>query len=380
MSVSDCPSESMVNITACFIPSSVTWCDVGTSCSVSGDTFNPDCAFTGVAEQFLSKLTALSFKCFDMVKTCIPNEDVAPDMECDIIFGKNYNYGNMTDYWGFSAIYNTDAVYALYKSEVSYSPWDFLKPFSPSLWILIFTVLCLFTPFVMAIVEYDEGETVFGNFMKFLPDSIHAHTGMDLLNDDLPTKNTSYVLSVFVSVFAFITISLYATNLTAFVLYKNNSNPPLDIRNGLRIFVEESVHAILPIKTSVPINFIDIPDLHDSENYDYIVAENYLLRNIKTCADLLVPVRGIGVAKYIFIATKFGAENIQTIAEKILAIDFAFDISREFCDNIAEPITLSGIYGLFLIFLVPAVFIAAIVLIRHFFIMKTFNQYIIRSP
>ena len=380
MSVSTCPPGTMVNITACFIPSSVTWCDVGTSCSVSGDTFNPDCAFTGVAEQFLSKLTALSFKCFDMVKTCIPNEDVAPDMECDIIFGKNYNYGNMTDYWGFSAIYNTDAVSALYKSEVSYSPWDFLKPFSPSLWILIFTVLCLFTPFVMAIVEYDEGETIFGNFMKFLPDSIHAHTGMDLLNDDLPTKNTSYVLSVFVSVFAFITISLYATNLTAFVLYKNNSNPPLDIRNGLKIFVEESVHTILPIDTSVPVNFIDIPALHESGYYDYIVAENYVLRNIKTCDDLLVPVRGIGVAKYIFIAAKFGAENIQTIAEKILAIDFAFDISREFCDNIAEPINLSGIYGLFLIFLVPAIIIAGIILIRHFLIQKTVNPYITNSP
>ena len=61
MSVSACPLETMVNIIACFIPSSVTWCDVGTSCSVTGDTFNPDCAFTGVAEQFLSKLTALSF-------------------------------------------------------------------------------------------------------------------------------------------------------------------------------------------------------------------------------------------------------------------------------------------------------------------------------
>lgn len=380
MSVSACLPDSIMNITVCFVPSSVTWCDVGSSCSVTGDTFNPDCAFTGVAEQFLSKLTALSFKCFDMVKTCIPNEEVAPDVGCDIIFGKNYNYGNSSDYWGFSAIYNTDAVSALYKSQVSYNPWDFLKPFSPSLWVLIFTVLCLLTPLVMAIVEYDEGETVIGNFIKFLPDSIHAHTGIDLLNDDLPTKNTSYVLSVFVSIFAFITISLYATNLTAFVLYKNNSDPPLDIRNGLRIFVEESVHAILPIETSVPINFIDIPRLHENGVYDYIVAENYLLRNIKTCADLMVPVRGIGVSKYIYIAAKFGAQNIQTIAEKILAIDFAFDNSREYCDNIAEPINLRGIYGLFLIFIIPAVCISCIIMVRHIFFEKAVNPYITNSP
>jgi hypothetical protein len=375
-----CTYENTVNITACFVPSSVTWCDVGTSCSVSGDEFNSDCAFTGVAEQFLSKLTALSFKCFDMVKTCIQDEDAAPDLGCDIIFGKNYNLGNVSDYWGFSAIYNTDAVSALYKSQVTYNPWDFLKPFSPSLWILIFTVLCLLTPLVMAIVEYDEGETVFGNFIKFLPDSIHAHAGIDLLNNDLPTKNTSYVLSVFVSLFAFITISLYATNLTAFVLYKNNSNPQLDIRNGLKIFVEESVHAILPIDTSVPVNFLDIPALHVTGYFDYIVAENYLLRNIKTCDDLMVPLRGVGVSKYIFIARKFGKENIKIIDEKILAIDFAFDISRELCDNIATPINLNGIYGLFLVVAVPAFIIACMVMIRHFFIKRAGNPYITNSP
>ena len=375
-----CADENTVNITACFVPSSVTWCEVGSSCKISSDTFNSDCAFTGVAEQFLSKLTALSFTCFDMVKMCIPNEDVAPDIGCDIIFGKNYNSGNVSDYWGFSAIYNTDAVSALYKSQVDYNPWDFLKPFSPSLWILIFTVMCLLTPLVMAIVEYDEGETVFGNFIKFIPDSIHAHTGIDLLNDDLPTKNTSYVLSVFVSIFAFITVSLYATNLTAFVLYKNNSNPVLDIRSGLKIFVEESVHAILPIDTSIPVNFLDIPDLHETGNYDYIVAENYLLRSIKTCKDIMVALSGVGVAKFIFVASKFGEENIATITEKILAIDFVFDNSRELCDNIATPIQLSGIYGLFLIFSVPAFVIGCTVIIRHFFVKKTTNPYITNSP
>ena len=94
----------------------------------------------------------------------------------------------------------------------------------------------------------------------------------------------------------------------------------------------------------------------------------------------MVPVRGIGVSKYIYIAAKFGAQNIQTIAEKILAIDFAFDNSREFCDNIAEPINLSGIYGLFLIFIIPAIFISCIVMVRHIFFKKAANPYITNSP
>ena len=376
-----CSLEDAVYITACFIPSSVTWCEVGSSCSLTGDSFNSDCAFTGVADQFLSKLVALTYNCFNLVKTCIPNEEVALDTGCDMIFGKNYNYGNMSDYWGFNTIYNTDTVSALYKSQVSYGPWDFLKPFNPSLWVLILIVLFIFTPLIMAIVEYDEGETVVGNFIKFLPDSIHAHTGIDLLNDDLPTKNTSYVLSVFVSIFSFVTLSLYASNLTAFVLYNNNSNSLIRVSPDMKIFVEESVYSTLPIDNAVSTNFIDIPTLHDSGYFDYIVAENYLLRNIKTCEESLKALAGIGISKYIFIARKFGEENILKIKENIRGIEFVFDYSgRETCDNNTKGVGLQSIYGLFLVFFIPAILIMCTVLIRHFFIKKKANPYITNSP
>ena len=376
-----CPLENVVNITACFVPSSVTWCEVGSSCSLSGDSFNSDCAFTGVSDQFLSKLVALTYTCFNLVKTCIPSEEVAPDADCDIIFGKKYDYGNMTEYWGFNTIYNTDTVSVLYKSKVSYGPWDFLKPFNSNLWILILAVLFILTPLVMAIVEYDEGETVVGNFIRFLPESIHAHTGIDLLNNDLPTKNTSYVLSVFVSIFSFITLSLYASNLTAFVLYSNNENSVSRVSSNMKIFVEESVYSTLPIDHAVPINFIDIPALHDSGSFDYIVAENYLLRNIKACEESMKALAGIGVSKYIFIARKFGEENILKIEENIRGIEYEFDYSgRQLCENNTKGIGLNSIYGLFLMFFVPTILIMCTVLFRHFLIKKKENPYITNSP
>lgn len=376
-----CPTEDALNITACFIPSSVTWCAVNTSCSLTGDSFNSNCVFTGVADQFLTKLVAFTYDCFNLKKSCISNEAEAPVIGCDIIFGKNYNLGNMSDYWGFNAIYNTDTVSALYKSQVSYGPWDFLKPFNPSLWILILSVLFILTPLVMAIVEYDEGETVIGNFIKFLPDSIHAHTGIDLLNDDLPTKNTSYVLSVFVSIFSFVALSLYASNLTAFVLYTNNANPVIRVSPDMKIFVEESVYSTLPIDYAVPTNFSDIPALHDSRSFDYIVAENYLLRNIKTCEESLKALAGIGVSKYIFIARKFGEENILKIKKNIRGIEFVFDYSgRETCENNNKGIGLNSIYGLFLMFFVPTILIMCTVLVRHFFIKRAANPYITNSP
>ncbi len=375
-----CIPADVTNITACFIPSSVTWCELGDSCYVYGDTFNSDCAFTGVSEQVLSKLTASSFKCFEMLKMCIPDEETAIDNGCDIVFGKKYNYGIMSDYWAYSAIYNTDGVSALYTASVKYSPWDFLQPFNLYLWLLILTVLFILTPLVMSIVEYDEGETLLGNYIKFLPDSIHAHTGIDLVNNDLPTKNTSYILSVFVSLFAFITISLYATNLTAFVLYKNNANPFVDIHKGMKVFVEDSVYSILPLDGSVPVYFTDIPALRESGDFDYIVAENYVLRNTKTCDEVMAPLFGVGVAKYMFLARKFGEENINIMAENIRSLDFVYDTSREYCDNIAAPIRMSGIYGLFLIFVTPAVIIAIIVVIRRYITKTTSNQYIANSP
>jgi len=315
-----------------------------------------------------------------MEKRCIQSEDVAPEIGCDLIFGKKYDFGNMPDYWGLSAIYNTDAVSALYKSSVNYNPWDFLQPFSTSLWILIMLVLFLLTPLVMSIVEYDEGETVLGNFVKFLPDSIHAHTGVDVVNNDLPTKNTSYILSVFVSIFSFVTIALYATNLTAFVLYKSATPPTFDIHSGAKIFVESSVHDILPFDTSHPIDFDKIPDLHNSGNFDYIIAENYVLRGVKTCDDSLAPLKGVGVVKHIYAARKFGEENLKNIAESILAIDFQVDPTIEYCDKTSSPIQLSGIYGLFIIFLVPAAIIACVVVIRYMVNRKKGNQYITNSP
>lgn len=367
MSISaTCTSENIANITACYIPSSVIWCDVGSTCALTGNSYNSDCAFTGVADQFLSKLTALSFRCFQMVKSCVPDETAAYEQECDVIFGKSYDYGNMSDYWTFNRIYNTDTVSALYKSGVSYKPWDFLQPFSASLWILILVTMFVLTPIVMSIVEYDTGETVAHNFVKYLPDSVHAHSGIDLLNNDLPTKNTSYVLSIFVSIFAFITISLYASNLTAFVLYNNNVSPLDKIHRGMKVYVEESVYSVLSIDNSIPVHFTEIPDLHDSGEFDFIVAENYLLRNIKTCADSMVPLKGIGLSKYMFIAKKFGEENIKKMTYNIRSIEYSFDASRELCEDIAKPITLGSVYGIFIIFLCPAIIIAIIVLIRYF--------------
>ena len=322
----------------------------------------------------------MTFKCFNVVKTCIPDEEAIQDIGCDILFGKSHNSREVDEYWEYNTIYNTDTVSALYNSNVRYTPWDFLKPFDLQLWILIMIVLFILTPVVMSIVEYDEGETVLGNYVKFLPDSVHAHTGVDLVNNDLPAKNTSYVLSVFVSLFAFITISLYASNLTAFVLYNNNADPLVHISPSVKILVEDSVYSMLHINKAIPVIFNVIPGLHETGQFDYIVAENYLLRNIKKCDETIVPLEGVGVSKYVFIARKFGEENIKKLKENIRGIEYVFDTSRELCDNRATPISLSGIYGLFLIFFIPAFIILIIVLIRRFFIKNKTNQYITNSP
>lgn len=355
-----CAANETIAIKACFVPSSVTWCEVGTSCSLTGDSFQSECGFTGVTDQFLSKLIPMTFKCFNLTKSCIRSGYNARRDGCDIAFGTQIE--EPSNYWMYNGIYNTDAVSVLQRANVGYSPWDFLRPFSIPLWLSILFVMFILTPLVMSFVEYDEGETIVGNFVRFLPDSVHAHTGTDILNNDLPSKNTSYILSVFVGTFAFITISLYASNLTAFVLYKSTAVGKLSTGVGNRIFIESSIYGDIKVRDAIPVLYHSIPTLHKTGVFDYIIAENYLLRNVQKCDDVLIPFKGFGVSKYIYIARKLGETAVNLLRDNTKGLDAVIDDRVIGCGETPRPVTISNMYGVFSLFLVP-VFLITVKLI-----------------
>ena len=377
-----CDTENRLNITACYVPSIDSRCFVGESCDVTERSYNSNCSITGVADQYLTKLVFGTFECFDLVKKCIYDESVAVDTNCDFLFGTNYKNGNLSADWVSAGNYITETVSALYPSDIKYGPWDFLAPFSTKLWILILVTMFVLTPLVMSFVEYDEEETIWENFWKFMPDSIHAHTGVDLVNNDLPTKNTSYILSVFVSIFTFVIIALYASNLTTYVLYKNSGVVPFDgrIRDTGSVYIDESLSYLINDPDAIPISYYDIPELHASGDYGVIVAEDFFLRDIKTCEEEVSPLRGFGKYKYVIVSSKFGDENINKVKKNVKSGAYITRVYKDVCQSVAtNPIKLGGIYGVFIIFFVPAIIISLVVIARHYIFKRSANPYITPS-
>lgn len=378
----ECNLRETNNINACFVPSIDARCTVGDVCTVTESLYNSGCFFTGVSDQFLSKLVGSAFDCFSLTKKCISDEIPPMDNKCDFLMGVSYNKGNLSDKWLPAGIYNTETISALYASDIKYGPWDFLAPFSVNLWVTILCIMFILTPLVMSFVEYDEDETIWENFWKFLPDSIHAHMGVDLVNNDLPTKNTSHVLSVFVSIFSFTILTLYASNLITYVLYKSSGSLQVSdgIIEGSAVFVENSLTHLVNIPNSTSVYYYNIPALHASGKFDVIIAEDFFLRDIKTCEENIIPFHALGSYKYLMVASKLGEDKIKTIQRTMRHMEYITRVYRDTCQTTpVMPIKLSGIYGVYIIFFAPTILITIAVIFRHYMFKKPKNQYVTPS-
>lgn len=342
-----------MNKTVCFIPSADTTCSVGASCSFTENTYNSMCSFNGAADLFLGGLFSVLTKTFNITKKCV---STVADF-CDITFG-------ITDPGPWSLEYHTDTVAAMSQPETRYSPFDFLLPFSWEVWVVIAAVVFITTPLVMAIVEFDDGETIAGNFLRFLPDSIHAHTGADILSNDKPERNTSYVLSVFVAIFSFVVICLYSSNLTAYVLYKDDTHA----RNRY-VVVDENVSFSVHNATPIPLQSLAKLIHSGITKNAIVVGENRWLRRMKTCADRVVPL-DIPVSKWVDFA------NMENVFPEIERFTHRYDTVAknppEHCGEKQLPMTLDGIYGLFLMFSIPAALIITSTCLKYGY--KRFKQ------
>ena len=338
------------NITACFVPNSETICvPEQDECWFTEVSYNSRCSFNGAGDVFLEKLLPTLSRVFNATKRCVWHDEIPG---CDIIFGVS-NPGP------YSLQYHVDTVAAMSQPEITYYPWDFLNPFSWEVWAVLSVVVFILTPLAMAIVEYDPGESLVKNFLKFLPDSIHAHTGADILSNDTPEKNTSYVLSVFVALFSFVVMCLYAANLTAYVLYKDDTH----VRNR-DIVVDDALGVV--IQDAKPMVFYDIVlgILQDGlTKTSVVVGENRILRVLKTCSDVIVPL-DIPVGKWVdFTNVKRMFPDAKRFTEAYDTV--AKPLAGTVCVEDQVAMTLSGIYGLFLAAFVPAGIIVAATCLKY---------------
>jgi hypothetical protein len=118
------------NKTVCFIPSADTACLVGDTCSFTEGTYNSHCSFNGAADLFLEGLLPVLTRAFNITKTCVSSVMGF----CDITFG-------ITDPGPWSLEYHVDTVAAMSRPEISYSPFDFLLPFSWDVWLALSVVV-----------------------------------------------------------------------------------------------------------------------------------------------------------------------------------------------------------------------------------------------
>lgn len=367
----DCTPSILTNLTACFIPSSEAWCNIGNTCSVSNIRYDPMCKFYGYADQYLTHIIPRTFKCFNVIRKCIPSYIDAEKQGCDILYGEPtpLAYTNQSDYWAESVLYDVDTPAILFNPGNSYTPWDFLKPFSWQLWAMIIIVMCILTPLFTAFIEYDTGETIVGNFIKYVPDSIHAHLGIDLISSESMTNNTSYTLAIFINIFAIIILALYSSNLTAFVLYRNYSVSPLlqSYKPSWNIFIDNSISDTF---SKLPNNllYIDsskIPEIIDSSNFDAIIGQRTFLQIYKDCSSELTIIQGPGIYKYVNLATKTGMLNIRRLVAQIQMASVNRQFTSPTCTEKPQSITLSSMYGVFLLFFIPITLLFILTII-HF--------------
>ena len=339
---------STLRVTACFVTNSDTLCVPNETCWFTGETYNTECSFNGAADVFLRRLLPVLSRTFNATKRCVWDANSIDATGCDITFGASQGARSLQ--------YHVDTIAALSRPEISYTPFDFLNPFSWEVWLALAAVVFVTTPLAMAIVEYDPGESIVANFTKFIPDSIHAHAGADILSNDTPEKNTSYVLSVFVAMFSFIVLCLYAANLTAYVLYKDGYHV-----RGRDVIVDRALEINVPGATRM--DFFDIalgmPSLSKSS---VVVGEQRILSALKGCADVIVSL-DIPVGKWVEINVAAWFEDVKRFADSYDIV--ARPLGGTACGADQKPMTLAGIYGLFLVVFVPAGLIMATTLLKY---------------
>lgn len=341
--------DEPLRVTACFVTNSETMCVPNEECWFTEMTYNTNCWFNGAADDFLKKLLPTLSRSFNATKRCVWESGSIDARGCDITFGASPG--------PFSLQYHVDTIAALSQPEISYSPFDFLNPFSWEVWLALAVIVFIATPLAMAIVEYDPGESLVANFKKFVPDSIHAHTGSDILSNDTPDKNTSYVLSVFVALFSFIVLCMYAANLTAYVLYKDDYH----IR-GKDIVVDSALEIDVPGATRMEFFNIVLEVQNGLTKSATVVGEHRILSALKGCADVIVSL-DIPVGKWVEVYVREWFQDVKRFTD-------AYDIVTRplvdtSCSDDQKPMTLAGIYGLFLVVFVPAGLIIATTCMKY---------------
>lgn len=290
-------------------------------------------------------------------ETCIRSLDHA--FGCDVVAGslrQDRVYASRG--WTSSGAYDADSVAVIFEPQSAIAPWSFLLPFDPILWATIAVITFVITPLVSSVVEYDEGETVAKNFQMYLPDSVHAYTGVDALKRTGSTySKESAVLSAAVAVVGQIWIALYSCNLAAYVIVSYINSPPT---------ARSAAYAMAQGTVAVSPGFYDVVHASDIVRVNSaqeglrmyrnhavrsLVAGETYLKSVQTCEDVVRRLDGPPIFKTIALSANFSRAADFDAELRTRLLEFppvVIDALR--CPKIAHSIGLESTFGIFATF------------------------------
>ena len=278
--------------------------------------------------------------------------------------------------WTSSGAYDADSVAVMFEPKSAIAPWSFLLPFAPLLWVVIAIMTFVVTPLVSSVVEYDDGETVAQNFQMYLPDSVHAYTGVDALKRTGSNySKESAVLSAAVAVVGQILIALYSCNLAAYVIVSYiNASPTA--RSAEQAMAHGTV-AVSPgfYETDIAGNNVVFAEsakqglrMYRNHTAKAFVAGETYLRSVQTCGDAVRRLDGpyifktMALSSHFSRATEFDAELRRRVIEFPPAVTDALR-----CPKVARSIGLESTFGIFATFGACIALVSLASVVAHIF-------------
>lgn len=355
---------------ACFIDDEVNvMCAIGSTCEpmTGGDCSIAAAGFAVDIVRSIARRLSLT-----VTEACIQSFDDAS--ECDIVAGSLRQarvYASRG--WISSGAYNADSAAIMFEPKSAIAPWSFLLPFAPVLWAVIAIIVFVVTPLVSSVVEYDEGETVAKNFQMYLPDSVHAYTGVDALKRTGSNySKESAVLSAAVAVVGQILIALYSCNLAAYVItsYLNTSPTAQSVAWVMthgKVAVSPGFYDTVRATDIVRVDSAQqgLRMYRDHTARAFVAGETYL-RNVQTCGDAVRRLDGPHIFKTMALSSNFSRATEFDMELRTRLLEFppvVIDALR--CPKVARSIGLESTFGIFATFGVCIAIVSVASVIAH---------------
>jgi len=350
-------------VVACFVPSPFASCVPGTWCS---DAFL-DCV-SGLAPT-LVKIAARSIGA-PVNATCATSFSSASG--CDAIATTQtlaYASGLVP---GPTYAAQTSAI--MFRPRDGIQPWQFMSPFSWTLWACVCALAFVITPIATSIVEYDSKRTVAEGIATFLPDSVHAYAGVDTLKrtGDAFTADSA-LLSAVVVVATKVLVALYQCNLVTYVIlsYMTQGAQSPDRRFESVATTAEFLGARVDASET---RVFDTPEAavssYVSGASDAVVGGDIFLETRASCADRVARVGGP-------VEFEVLAYSSETVARTTVARTFGDAFERAVagyslggnagfaCGQEAKSITLNETLGVFVSFGACMAFLSLMAVAMH---------------